>query len=363
MRTDDPYHSTVDLTGDGLPDLIVTLSPCADDGVGDEHWLLYENTGAGFASTPTNWSLPSPYGAGPNYAPFALLTSTSNDCATDDPYHSTIDLTGDGLLDLVITLSPCADDGVGDENWLLYENTGTGFASTPTEWPLPSPYGANPGYAPFALLTSTSNDCATDDPYHSTVDLTGDGLPDLIVTLSPCADDGVGDEHWLLYENTGTGFANTPTNWSLPSPYGAGPNYAPFALLASTSNDCATDDPYHSTIDLTGDGLPDLIITLAPCADDGVGDDRWLLYENTGTGFAADASSWPLPPSYGAGPNYAPFALLASTSNDCATDDPYHSTIDLTGDGLLDLVVTLAPCADDGVGTEAWRVYEAVCDL
>ena len=36
----------------------------ADDDVGDIYWLVHANVGAGFASTPTTWCLPTGYAQG-----------------------------------------------------------------------------------------------------------------------------------------------------------------------------------------------------------------------------------------------------------------------------------------------------------
>ena len=57
------------------------------------------------------------------------------------------------------------------------------------------------------------------------MDLSGDGLPDLLVYragVSPDEDALLGRAHWLLYRNTGDGFAEAGDPWSLPVPLARG---------------------------------------------------------------------------------------------------------------------------------------------
>jgi hypothetical protein len=65
-----PTYRFADVEGDGLPDMVVTYA-CgssalagADDNVGDSYWLIHANVGAGFASAPSTWCLPTGYAKG-----------------------------------------------------------------------------------------------------------------------------------------------------------------------------------------------------------------------------------------------------------------------------------------------------------
>jgi hypothetical protein len=91
-----------------------------------------------------------------------------------------------------------------------------------------------------------------------------------------------------------TGFALTPTAWEVP-----------FASWPEGFDD--TWNQYNSynwaTIDLDGDGRPDLVHTADPSAQevfDAGTTPHWLVYPNTGTRFGA-ARVWPVPKANWAG--------------------------------------------------------------
>src|SRR6185369_8169441 len=79
-----------------------------------------------------------------------------------------------------------------------------GFASTPTSWTVPS----------CQYLRGTSSTTQQGGPAYSTLDMNGDGKPDLVIadTLSGCLT--VAKTQWLVYLGTGDGFAATPTSWT-----------------------------------------------------------------------------------------------------------------------------------------------------
>ena len=61
--------STLDLTGDGISDLVLTLDD-PDATIGNDHWAVYEGTASGFALAPTTWILASRSGrrsSGPSW--------------------------------------------------------------------------------------------------------------------------------------------------------------------------------------------------------------------------------------------------------------------------------------------------------
>jgi len=103
-------------------------------------------------------------------------------------------MNGDGKPDLVIadTLSGCLT--TARTQWLVYLGNGNGFATTPTSWTVPS-YGA----CAFNQGTSGSAGAATSVGY-STLDMNGDGKPEMVVTAdsSTCATT-VNPGEWLVY--------------------------------------------------------------------------------------------------------------------------------------------------------------------
>ncbi len=90
--------------------------------------------------------------------------------------------------------------------------------------------------------------------------------------------------------------------------------------------------------------------------DDGDDDTPPLVCD----GFEDDAQIWTLP---------AYFPANTEVLDDLAHDDDAgcassqsltFSLLDLTGDGVLDLVLT-DKCDTEGVGTDEWHVYPAAC--
>ena len=97
-----------------------------------------------------------------------------------------------------------------------------------------------------------------------------------------------------------------------------------------------------------------------PCTDATVGATQWLVYANTGSGFATTSTSFALPQvaeslSTFSGSNSGPHG-----GTGCAGSIQTWSAVDLRGDGKVDLVLT-SSCTDTAVGTAAWSVYPGVC--
>ena len=286
---DGDYYVTMDLNGDGKPDLVVTEAASAKN----PQWNVYLNTGSGFATSATDWALPT------NTAfPDSFNLVNGN-------YYATTDLNGDGKPDLVVTEAASKQN----QQWSVYVNTGTSFAAGPDDWPLPT----DPSFPDSFNLV--------DGAYYTTMDMNGDGKPDLVVTEAASAL----NPQWNVYLNTGGGFAQSATAWALPTD----PAFPDSFNL--------TDGNYYMTMNLNGDKRPDLIVTQAASAKN----PAWNVYLNTGTGFAKTATAWPLPtdPSF---PNS--FNLV---------DGDYYATMDLNGDGKPDLVVTEAASKQNPL----WNVY------
>jgi hypothetical protein len=331
--------STFDIDGDGLPDLVVTQK-CFDPALGVSRWSVYKNTGAGFAATPTAWSLPT--GSAPSF-PFRELPATTCDASTQFSW-STFDIDGDRLPDLVVT-QRCFDAALGVSQWNVYKNTGSGFAATPTTWSLPA--GSAPEFPFRELDDSLSCDASTQFSW-STFDIDGDGLPDLVVTQK-CFDTALGVTRWNVYKNTGTGFAATPATWSLPT--GSASSFG-FKDHSQTGSCDASTEFSWSTFDIDGDGLPDLVVT-QKCFDAALGVTRWNVYKNTGAGFAATPVTWSLPT--GSASSF-PFKDHAVTGGCSSSTQFAWSTFDIDGDARPDLVVT-QKCFDAALGVTRWYVY------
>ena len=296
----------------------------------------------GFAGSASSWALPKGYGQD-----HFTAIANSGYCSSgyNIPSYTTMDLSGDGLPEMLVSYH-CGDGTLGDSTWAVHENKGSGFVDSATSWSLPSGYGAE-----HFTTTANSGYCSSgyNIPTYTTMDLTGDALPDLVVSYH-CGNGTLGDTTWAVHENTGGRFAASPTSWSMPTGYGA-------EHFTTTANNgyCSSgyDIPSYTTMDITGDGRPDLVVTYH-CGDGSIGDTTWAVHENTGSGFAKNATSWALPTGYGAD-------LFTTTSNSgyCSSgyNIPSYTTMDITGDGRPDLVVTYH-CGDGSIGDSTWVVHK-----
>lgn len=311
--------TTMDIDGDGKSDLVWTSSAGSNvvwGGAADPHWKVFLNTGTGFAAE-TRWPVPPASGLSSGFF-------TTADTAFERRW-STLDINGDAKPDLVWTRTV---DGVwggaADPYWKVFLNTGTGFAAMATTWTVPQGPGLFGGFATTGSLEWT------------TLDLDGDSKPELVWTTdpggAPDAPDtvwgGIAEPYWRVYKNTGTGFSASPMTWPVPPAPGVIGGFAAVAGLG------------WSTTDLDGDRRPDLIWHIDPSADPITGaivfgggvTPYWRVYTNTGTGFAASATRWPVPTSadYELG-----FFALANGQLGAR-----WATMDLDGDGYQDLVWT-----------------------
>lgn len=339
-----------DVDGDLAPDLVVT-SLCTDATVGTTRWIVYKNGPAGFG-TQAPFSLPVQPG-NPS-AVFASLDPQPADCANSQPGHAFFDVDGDRKLDLVITAA-CDNVQIGATAWRVYPGSGTGIATTPILFPLPTvPFAAAGTYA---SATGGGPGCSGDKrgPRYSVIDFDGDLRPDIVLT-EDCTDTTVGFTHWSLYRNSGTGFAATPAKIALPVLPGA-TLHAFDALAAAPRCTGAQPSPGFATVDVDGDLRPDLLVTRA-CADVTTGAADWLLYENQDGGLATTGATLALPSALGPSVT-APLALGGDAG--CAASPPRPAFVAMSlAQSKLDLVVTSA-CADVTVGTSRWVVYEPKC--
>jgi len=133
---DDPFSArTEDITGDGIPDLVIT-NGCEerDPLAGYTHWNVYRGNGAGFDSVAMVWELPPGFLM---YGMDDLDVSHSDGCVFGGIFSaSTFDIDGNGAPDLVVTDS-CDDGIIGTVEWQVYLNNGSSFDAEPIAWDLP----------------------------------------------------------------------------------------------------------------------------------------------------------------------------------------------------------------------------------
>lgn len=343
------YWSLFDVDGDGLPDLIQHAHGNHDDAEAmGAHWYVWLNSGVGFGDR-VEWTLPM------DHRELDGLHAANS-------IEVVLDIDGDGNVDLVQAMDPDTRDVPGADNtphWRVWKGDGaTGFATTAVEWSLPD----------VGRLESVHQ-----RGWHTVRDLDGDGVVEFVHTRSETNhphgwEDGA--PHWRVYRLDGDGFADTYEAWSVPpSPEGYGNEWVSW-----------TDDSYflNTTMDVTGDGLPDLVSPRTFQWPNNVhGADgqnpHWKVYENTGAGFADQPMKWWVPhtvfdyPSeagdrlYPVSETFRTFDLMAERPALVLAADPE------TGDGFSeDGEPVWAAFRNTGVGFEtqhtAWTLPDAVFD-
>lgn len=175
----------------------------------------------------------------------AQATDESGESPSSTGVDSTDGGTGDGTEsgDTGVLPDTCSNDMLdpGEEavdcGGLCEVCPGTAFADEPLNWSVPS-----------GVFTSTSG--GGNPSSHTTLDLNGDGLADLVSTHDAEYEvfGGNANPHWRVHFNTGDGFADEASEWSLPS--------TTFRSTFGGGNPSS-----HATMDLDGDGRPDLVNT------------------------------------------------------------------------------------------------------
>jgi len=321
--------------------------------------------GQGFSLSPSNWSNP-PGGQLSDYSVGFCKTDDNTFDSEDEgsQFWSTFDINGDGRPDMVVTSQLQSGTfrvfGTVAANpyWKVYLNTGSGFSTAPIDWPVPVGGQISPG--PVGYYVAADNYMYSSDgegsQMWSTMDMNGDGKPDLVVTSQ--VQSGVdrvfgtvgANPYWKVFLNTGAGFSATATNWPVPvggeirsdmsiGYYTVGDNYVSFEQDGSQM---------WNTVDVNGDNKPDIVVTCQLQAGQArvfgtvASNPYWKAYLNTGSGFSPSPVNWTLPVGgeiyQGTAAGYSKMADLDVAYEDEGSQ--MWSVIDMNGDNKLDLVVT-----------------------
>ena len=270
-------YALVDVDGDTIPDIVVTERE-TDTTVGQSVWKVYKGFGAGFESSSTDFALPS-FGATGSYRPFSFTANSSSSISeTDFINYALVSVDGDAVPDLVVTERE-TDTTVGQSVWKVFKGTGSGYATSATDFALPN-LGATSTYRPFNFTANQSSSVSeTDYVNYALVDIDGDATPDLVVTERE-ADTTVGQSVWKVYKGSGTGYASSSTDFPLPS-LGASGSYRPFNLTANQSSSVsASDYVNYALLDVNGDARLDLVVTEQE-SNANVGQSTWQVFNGS----------------------------------------------------------------------------------
>jgi hypothetical protein len=342
--TGSSFWSTIDVSGDGRPDLVHTMNPLSMGpfvsmaGSLTDGWLLKRGIANGFDAATATLSVPRITGLSTGLDRLVNDTSTRRWLLAE--------MTGDALIDLVITADPTTDN-VWAVNfrtgWVVCPGTATGFGPFTGCPSLSVPDNGVAG----GFKSATSFATATRRVW-LLADLNGDGRSDLVQTMNP-AGATTGEPFlngatpfWKVWLNVyGTGardtlYAATPTQWTVPT-----------NLFSTPSS--ASPPQLWQLIDLDGDQRPELVQTADPATGRPFAGPSWRVFSSnsTMTGFSPRGASWTVP----IGPGLDGFRSVSGTS---------WTVIDVTGDGLPDLVQFRDPTtglAFNDLNGSYWRVY------
>jgi hypothetical protein len=286
-------HDTLDLNGDGIPDLIYGDAP---------NWHVYSgyvtSNGAGFG-VQTNW-----LGA---QGVIRRSQSTSNFMGWNDGVSlDTVELTdlnGDGLPDRVL-----AGTSEGPATWTVSYNTGTGFGT------------ATSFHAHVGPLRATANNIGLQ--FLGFADINGDSLPDQIVAWNRSGGAGYSGA-WHVFYHTGPGISDTDVPWTLPASACYANGHQQNGLRQTVWQPGGADT-VRDVFDVNGDGLQDVVDTCGWST----ANKSWQVYLNRGNGFSP-AYAWA-----------SPSALIRNNDDHVAHQGgkTLLDTFDLDGDGLVDVV-------------------------
>ncbi|RLJ24137.1 putative secreted protein (Por secretion system target) [Flavobacterium lindanitolerans] len=287
----DQTWTTMDMNGDGKPDLVVTSQKVTigNYGVGTAfglpstpHWKVYLNSGNGFATTAVNWTLPQGgYLSSMAVHGFNAIADGDTGNMDGDQTWTVMDMNGDSKPDLVVTSQKVTigNYGVGTAfglpstpHWKVYLNSGNGFATTAVNWTLPQGgYLSSMAVHGFNAIADGSTGNIDGDQTWTVMDMNGDSRPDLVVTSQEVTIGNYGVDtafglpstpHWKVYLNSGNGFATTAVNWTLPQGgYLSSMAVHGFNAIADGSTGNIDGDQTWTVMDMNGDSRPDLVVT------------------------------------------------------------------------------------------------------
>ncbi|MGB0645726.1 MAG: hypothetical protein ACPGQS_01060 [Bradymonadia bacterium] len=335
-----------DLNGDSIPDLIQTADSTREGGfvwqdTEGAYWKVWLGRAEGFAPDWIRWSVPQ---NGLNDGFFTLQWANGN------RWFTVIDLDGDLKPELVQTAESDREGGYvfEDQNgayWRVWQNHGHGFEMNDNRWQVPDSGLADGFFFPYWTMGERT---------FSVLDMNGDRQLDLVQTADSDRSGGhvwqdSQGPYWRVWLGTGDGFATTWTRWSVPESGLDDGFFATWYLNGQRS---------FGTLDMTGDGIPDLVQTADSARSGGhiwrdeVGT-YWKVWAGTAEGFKRNVLRWSVPESGHSDGFYTTHS---------ASGERWFGIMDINGDGVPDLLQTGDTHRDGGfVWQDAngpyWKVW------
>ena len=331
------YGDLLDIDGDGLPDWVVydyTTSP--------NQFLVQKNLGK-----PGSNSFGLQHGFGPSATSGYPIPSGDGTWAALNSQHVRLrDINGDGLPDKVCDWWAYVYNTPNTyTNFMVMTNTGTGFATSATAWPV-SDGPAAAGNDLYLYQCVESGGVNT-----GFFDINGDGLPDRVMSgyyfQGPMT-------NFVVQFNTGSGFTTT----NLFGPY-TSQNWNTNVISYYWAG---IETPYVHMVDINGDGLPDRVMLpidtnnpVQPVMPQNLRTNFMVEYNdgysfectNTSPAIRGGADVWP-----GVNPQWTTNYDYAEVQN-----LPYVGLYDLNGDGLPDRVMLDDTTANNNSTNKSWLVY------
>ncbi|MFO0691311.1 MAG: SpvB/TcaC N-terminal domain-containing protein, partial [Myxococcota bacterium] len=289
-------YLTLDLDGDGLPDLV--RRPPQSASIHVYRGGCTSAWACGFASQPEVWNNPYP-------AVDRSLRRTSAGSRGLQTLRDLVDLDGDGRPDLVAAL-PNGD-------WQVFRNTGSGFATTPRILP-----GIDP------LLAYSPNDGQNAEEERQLIDVNDDGLVDWIRGVRHASPLNASDRIPELYFGVGPKGETTG-----PFPLAGGPYLCAPTVAGQTASLCAGANALPAGWAIVGAATVRL---------------------NTGSGFSAPIFT--PAPFWQDGDETANRLRASWTATGSRETHTYRDFVDVNGDGRVDWVTTGYPWD----GSASWHV-------
>ncbi len=341
--------TTLDLTGDGRVDLVLTSDPATGavfNTNGTRHWNVHAGTATGFSAMATPFSVPTTASIAQGYN-----TTTS---ATGTFFWNTLELNADGRPDLVHTMNALVGGpavsvlGASTDGWLVFRANALGFDATTTTFNVPRVTNLSGG------IDRTTNDTA--GRRWALARLNADTIPDLVITADPMTDavwTSALIPQWIVCLGTTSGFGAFSSCQRLQVP-----DNGVAGGFKSTASTVPATRRVWLLADLDGDGRDDLIQTANPLAItpttflNGTTAVWRVWFNQLGPTalFSTTSTQWVVPASTFA----TPFS---------ATAPNFWQLMDLDGDVVKELVQTADPLTGRPFTTPgnpaSWRVYFA----